>query len=74
MAQVTKHDGEQEGESDDGEWSWIHFPVVGHTVGVDDVLVGRGELVGLVVCWRDLRGIHSIQNRWNRSTTQFLQV
>ena len=46
MPRVTEHDGEEEGEGDDGEDGGIHLPVAGHPVGVDERLEGVGELVG----------------------------
>ena len=40
MPYVTKHDGKEEREGDDGEHCRVGFPVSSHTIGVDDVLEG----------------------------------
>jgi hypothetical protein len=50
MTNVTKHDSEEEGESDDCKESRIDFLVGSDTVRVDDSLESRGELVGRVEC------------------------
>ena len=47
MANVSEHDSILEGKGDDGEDRWVDFLVVGDTIGVDDVLEGGSELVGL---------------------------
>ena len=53
MTKVTKHNGKQEGEGDNGEGGRVGLPVFGHTIGIHNLLEGVGDLVGLMVCgWR----------------------
>lgn len=54
MAKVTKHDGKQEREGDDGEGCRVGFSVLGHTIRIHNLLEGVGDLVGLMVRGRRL--------------------
>ena len=49
VAAVAEHDGEEEGEGDDGERSRVHLLVRGHAVGIHDGLECPRVLVGEVV-------------------------
>ena len=49
VPQIPKHDGEEEGEGDDGVHCGVHLAVGGHAVGVDQGLEtcrGRGGVRG----------------------------
>ena len=48
MTRVSEHDGEQEGEGGDGEDRGVDLPVGVYSVGVHQVLVASGVLVGPV--------------------------
>lgn len=48
MPDVSEHDGEEEGEGDDGEQSGVDLLVRANTVGVDDGLEAFGKLVRAV--------------------------
>lgn len=50
MPDIAEHDGEEEGEGDDGEYGGVDFLVPGHTVGIDDELEDGGEGVGFEEC------------------------
>ena len=62
MSRVTKHNGEQEGESNDGIDRRVHLPVGRYTVCVDERLERTGELVGSEESGRGLRGLHLVEN------------
>ena len=49
MAQISKHYPKEEGEGDAGKDGWVYLLVVGHSVGVDNLLEGIGEVVDLEV-------------------------
>lgn len=65
MACVPEHDGEEEGEGDDGEDGGIHLPVCRHTVGVNQLLEGVGELICPEEGRRRLGGLHLVEDRGN---------
>ena len=46
MPRVPEHDGKQEGEGGDGEDCGVDLPIGVHSVGVHQVLVASGVLVG----------------------------
>ena len=46
MTRIPEHHGEQEGEGGDGEHRGVDLSVGVHPVGVHQVLVARGVLVG----------------------------
>lgn len=48
MTNITKHDGKEERESNDGEQSGVDLLVGSDSVGVYDGLESVGELVGAV--------------------------
>jgi len=56
MAEITKHDGKEEGERDEGVRSGVDLLVAADTIGVDDDLEGVGELVGTEERRRGARG------------------
>ena len=62
VAGVPEHDGEEEGEGDDGIDGRVGLPVGGHPVGIDESLEGAGELVGAEEGGRRLRVRHLVQN------------
>ena len=62
MSRVTKHDGEQEGESNDSIDRGVHLPVWRYSVCVDERLEGAGELVGSEESGRGLRGLHLVED------------
>ena len=68
MSKITKHDGEEEGEGDDGVGRGIHLAVGGHAVSVYKRLETLGELVRAVVRRRVLEGLHAVKNRRHRAT------
>lgn len=49
MTNITKHDGKQERERDNGEQTRVDLAVTRNTIGIDDVLEALGEFVGAVV-------------------------
>lgn len=48
VAEIAKHDGEQEGERDDCKQPRVDFAIIGNTVGIHDSLEAFGKLVGAV--------------------------
>ena len=62
VTNVTKHDSEQEGESDDGEETRIDFLVSRDTIAVHDRLERLRELVRALKCRRLLAGSQLVQN------------
>ena len=65
VAEIAEHDGEEEGERDDGVDGRIGLPVAGHAVSVDQLLERRGELVGAEERRRRLLGHHLKEKRIN---------
>lgn len=63
MTKVTKHNTELEGEGDNGESSGVDLTVAGNTIGVDNLLEGLGELVGLEVGWGFITSRDDVQDR-----------
>lgn len=61
MTDITEHDCEQEGESDNGEQSRIDFLVRADTVSVDDILETFGELV------------RAMESRRSRGSTKLME-
>lgn len=51
MANVSKHDTEQEGEGYRCKISWVYFFVSWYPIGVDNVLKDCCEIIGLNHCW-----------------------
>ncbi len=51
MSNIAEHHTEQEWENRDGIKGWVDLLVARDTVGVDDLLEGGGEGVGLDVGW-----------------------
>jgi len=65
MTEVAEHDGEEEGEGDDGEGCGIDLAVLAHTVGVNNNLESLGELVVAVEGGWLHGGADDIDNRRN---------
>jgi hypothetical protein len=61
VTNITKHDGEQEWEGDNGEETRVDLTVTCHSVGVHNVLESSRKLVRLVV------------SRWLPVCAQFVQ-
>ena len=62
MPKVSEHHGKQERECDNSIRRRIDFPVVRHTVRVDERLERLGELVGAVVGGRVFQSVHPVQD------------
>lgn len=62
MPKVAKHDSKQEWEGDDGEGCWVGLPVLGHTIGIHNLLEGVCDLVGLMVRGWRLVGDQGLEN------------
>ena len=57
VADISVHDTEEEGEGSSGEEGGVGLPIPGNTVGVDELLVAVGELVGGEVGGRGRPGL-----------------
>ena len=58
MADVTKHDPEEERESDAREKRWVHLFILGHVEEINDNLEAASELIGYNVGgWADVRSV-----------------
>mmetsp|Transcript_36940 Transcript_36940/g.113333 ORF Transcript_36940/g.113333 Transcript_36940/m.113333 type:complete len:627 (+) Transcript_36940:721-2601(+) len=62
VADVAKHDAEEEGEGDDSEGGRVDLAVPGHAVRVDDLLEGRGDLVDPEVGGRRLVRLEHVED------------
>jgi hypothetical protein len=56
MPNISKHNTEEEGEGDTGETGWIHFLVIWHTIGINNLLENGCELI----CFEHSRRFHSV--------------
>ena len=56
MAHISKHDGKQEWEGDDGEDRWVDLSVAGYAIGMNNLLEGAVDLVCLKIGWGRLVG------------------
>lgn len=65
VAEITKHDGEQEGEGNNNGNGRVDFLVSGGTIGVDDGLECFGKLVGLEISRRLLVGANLVDDGWH---------
>lgn len=72
MPNITKHDSEKEGESDDGEETRIDFLIGGDTIGIDDALETLSELVGTMEGWGSLRCRNLLEDWRDRRSGSFL--
>lgn len=45
MTNITKHDGKQEREGNDGEKTRVDFAIACNTIGINDILEALRELV-----------------------------
>lgn len=61
MTQITKHNSEQERESNDCIQCRIGFPVAGYSIRIDQVLESFCEPIGAVESWRILIGWNQVQ-------------
>lgn len=50
MTHITEHYAEEERESRNCDYCWVSLLILWNTVGINDLLKSRGELVGLHVC------------------------
>ena len=58
MADVTKHDSKEEGESDAREKRRVHLFILRHIKKIDDYLEAKSELIGNDVSgWADVGSI-----------------
>lgn len=74
MTAIAEHDSEQERKRDDGVRGWIHLPIRGDAVRIDEILKGVGEFIRVIVRRRILARFHFVQDRWHRATTSFLYI
>ena len=72
VTSITKHHGEKERETDDGELGRIHFAVRSHTVSINQSLETDSELIGAIERRWYLTGRHPIQNGGHGASTSFL--
>jgi hypothetical protein len=62
VAQITKHDGKQEWESDDGVKRWVDLLVRRYAISVDHRLEALGEPICAVEGWRLLVRAQFVQD------------
>jgi hypothetical protein len=74
VTQITKHDGEQEGEGDHGKEPRIDFLICCDSIGIDDGLVSFRELVCAMERWRFLACPNFLKNRGNAGARSLLRV
>ena len=74
VTEITEHDSEEEGESDNDGDSGVDFLVGSSTVGVDNGLESLGELVGLEVGRRSLVGPDLVDNGRDRKTSPVIDI
>lgn len=74
VTEITEHDGEQKGESNNRRQTRVDFLVLGNTVGVDDCLEGLGELVRLHEGRRSLVRSDLVDNGRNRETGAVIDI
>lgn len=74
VTEITKHDGEQEGESNNCGQTRVDFGVLGSTVGVDDGLETKSESVGLVVRRGSLGGLDGVDDGRDGKTSAVVDI
>jgi hypothetical protein len=62
VTNIAEHNGEQKGERNNSKETRVDFTVLGHTVGVDNILESSSKLVGLVVGWGLLVSLEFVQD------------
>lgn len=56
MTDITKHDGKQEREGDDGEKTRVDFTITCNAISINNILESFSELVGTMIRWWCLFG------------------
>lgn len=74
MSDVSEHDGEEEGEGDDGEESRVDLLVRGDSVRVDNGLESSRELVRAVERGRVLGAAKLVEDGGDASTRVLLEA
>ena len=74
MTEITKHDGEEEGECNNRVQSRINLGVLRNTIGVDNGLEGFRELVGPDIGWRGLVGLNLVDDSRDREAGAVVHI